>query len=101
MKIVSKNYSFTGNNEPKYLVYLQAEDGTNAETYDVIGYKNLVNKEIELLDRYPSATILHVDYRTYQAENGILSEGYPLILCIYYDLMMETISNERYSQITI
>lgn len=91
MKIVTKQYGFTDNKEPKYLIYLQNEDGKNIEAYDVMGDLNRVIRENELMEDHSVNNIRLVDYNTYRIENGILTESYPLILCFYIE--RELLSN--------
>lgn len=85
MKILTKQYDFTAKKEPKYLIYLQDDNGNNIEAYDMVGDLNRVIRENELMEDHSVADIRFVDYNTYRVENGILNESYPLILCFYLD----------------
>lgn len=90
MKILTKHYGFTLNKEPKYLIYLQNDDGVNIEAHDVIGDLNRVIRENELMEDHSVNNICFIDYNTYRIENGILTESYPLILCFYFDRELMT-----------
>lgn len=96
MKIVTKQYEFIKNKEPKYLIYLQNNEGKNIEAHDVTGDLNRVIRENELMEEHSVNDIRLVDYNTYKIETGILTESYPLILCFYLD--RELLSNPEIFQ---
>ena len=61
MKIVTKQYGFTENKEPKYLIYLQNDEGKNIEAHDVVGDLNRVIRENELMEDHSVSDIRLID----------------------------------------
>lgn len=84
MKILTKQYGFTENDSPKFLIYIKEHDN-NIECFDIIGNKNRMLKEYDLYSKYDIENIEYVDYETYRIDNGILTKSYPLILIVYMD----------------